>query len=514
MAEENKTEFPNYQSDEFAAFLPTWAKVDACKGGTEAMRAAGKAYLPQFPLEDDESYEYRLATATFLPAYGDAIDQAVGAITRKPPTLGDNVSPAIKADLENWDQAGTHWTVGAQNLLSIGIHYGYAAVLVDMPKMPEVEVLDASQAEQIGFRPFATIYSATELQDWPIYVTINGVRVLQQIRFREQSVRLEGYGTECVERYRVWRVPVAQDESGQYFRTGLVEWELWEEREEKGKTIEPVMIDSGVTKRVNIPVGIFNANANLNDRTKTDGPVYLGLADVNISHYQQTSDHEKILHRCTPILSATNLLTEEQDGASGVAKIASLDVMLLCREGGGVEYAEPSGNSLSERREWISGKENQLNQMGAAMFSPASAKVSMTATEVGERSDGKTSRMSQIAEAWKDCLESVLGFWAEWKGEDGGGDVTLGVKLSDLVMTPNQLAILSAQAEKKQISLATLWSIETKMGVLPDDFDAETELQQIEKEQKRLNPAPVVMGFTQPGIQQPKATISQNGGNQ
>lgn len=496
----NKTEFPDYQSDEFTKFLPTWNKVDACKGGTETMRAAEALYLPQFPLEDDASYKYRLETATFLPAYGDALDQAVGAITRKPPQLGDNVSPAIAADLENWDRTGTHWTVGAQNLLDMGLHYGLAAVLVDMPKKPE-GLIDRSDVERENFRPYVRLYSATELQDWPVYVTINGAQILQQIRFCEQSVTLDGYAESCVERYRVWRVPVAQDEGGQYFRTGKAQWELWEKQEdEKKNKLDPVMIDSDVSPLVDIPVAIFNANANLNDRTKTDGPVYLNLADVNIKHYQLASDHEKILHRCTPILSATNLLTEGEDGTDGVSKIASLDVMLLCKDGGGVEYAEPSGNSLAERREWISGIENQLNQMGAAMFSPSSAKVSMTATEVGERSDGKTSRMSQIAEAWKDCCENVLKFWAQWKGEQEGGEVTLGIKVSDLVLSQNQLAVLSALAEKKQISLTTLWAVMRKMGVLQDDHDNEAEIAQIEKEQKRLNPAPMVTGFTQPGV--------------
>jgi len=36
-----ETQTPDYQSAEFARFCPLWDKVDACPGGTEAMRAAG-----------------------------------------------------------------------------------------------------------------------------------------------------------------------------------------------------------------------------------------------------------------------------------------------------------------------------------------------------------------------------------------------------------------------------------------------------------------------------------------
>ena len=41
--------------------------IDALLGGTEAMRAAGKAYLPQWPREEDDSYQTRLGTSTLLP---------------------------------------------------------------------------------------------------------------------------------------------------------------------------------------------------------------------------------------------------------------------------------------------------------------------------------------------------------------------------------------------------------------------------------------------------------------
>ena len=112
------TSKPDYQSDDFQEYFPLWEKVDACLGGTEAMReSAGKTgeskYLPQFPLEHDESYTYRLETSTFLPAYGDALDMIVGAITRKPPMLTSGVPASIAADWENIDNAGTHWTVFA-----------------------------------------------------------------------------------------------------------------------------------------------------------------------------------------------------------------------------------------------------------------------------------------------------------------------------------------------------------------------------------------------------------------
>jgi hypothetical protein len=484
-----ETQTPDYQSPDFTRFYPLWDKVDACWGGTEAMRAAGgkeeSPYLPQFPMEADDSYEYRLETSTFLPAYGNGLDMIVGAITRKPPTLTMSVPPSIADDWENIDNAGTHWTVMAQRLLRTGVHHGAAYVLVDMPKTPVEpgQPLDAAQASVLNFRPFAVLYSARELANWPRYVIIDGAPVLQLIVFCEHAVEFDGFGESCTPRYRVWRLPVVRDEMGNYHRAGNAEWEIWEERESGGgkKKKQLEIIDAGVSPLSDIPVAIFNANPCLTDPNRTDGPVLLDLAHLNIKHYNITSDHEKILHKCTPILTTVNL---RDDGA--LSSVAGLDVRLDCDEGGGASYTEAPGTSLKERREWIASLEKQMHEMGASLFTEGSQKGAMTATEVRERGGAKQSRVSQIADAWKDCLEQTLQFFALWKGEQSGGEITPGVKASDLVVTAADLPAISQMVERGQHSLKTLWAIEKKVGVLQDDFDDDQELERIMEERKML----------------------------
>lgn len=44
---------------------PDWCMIETLRGGTRAMRNASKAYLPQWPAEDDESYRARL-NSSFL----------------------------------------------------------------------------------------------------------------------------------------------------------------------------------------------------------------------------------------------------------------------------------------------------------------------------------------------------------------------------------------------------------------------------------------------------------------
>ena len=44
------------------------------------MRAAGKAYLPQWPQESEEGYKLRLQASTLLPVMLETVGQMVGRV--------------------------------------------------------------------------------------------------------------------------------------------------------------------------------------------------------------------------------------------------------------------------------------------------------------------------------------------------------------------------------------------------------------------------------------------------
>ena len=66
------------------------------------MRAAGKAYLPQWPQEEDDGYQMRLGTSTLLPVLKETIGQMVGRVFFR--DIGsDKVSDGLKDYLQNFD---------------------------------------------------------------------------------------------------------------------------------------------------------------------------------------------------------------------------------------------------------------------------------------------------------------------------------------------------------------------------------------------------------------------------
>jgi hypothetical protein len=230
------TATPDYSSPDFDKFKSKWAKVDACLGGTEAMRSQAapqrdSACLPQFPLENDEVYRRRIEMSTFYPAYSDTLDGIVGTILRKPIRLGENVIPPIVSDAENIDNAGTHYEVFAHRLLRTGIHYGSAFGACRYGEATGKAYLMPHRPARSTSGHLWLLYSARELANWPRYVVINGAPALQQIVFREQASIPDGFGQKLINRYRVWRLPVEQRPDGEYYRAGTAEWEIWEEQE-------------------------------------------------------------------------------------------------------------------------------------------------------------------------------------------------------------------------------------------------------------------------------------------
>ncbi len=501
---------PDYQSADYGGRLRTmWQFVDTLLGGSFAMQEAKTDMLPQFPAESDAAYIDRLEQSTFDGDYAATLDAIVGAVLRKPVKLSQTVPAQIVTDAEDIDLAGTHMDVFNHRLLRKGIHYGAAYVLVDMPSVPVAQrgTLDAAQSKQLNLRPYWTLYAGPQVHTRPRYVFINGKATLQQIVFREVDSVPEGaFGEVEVVRYRVWRLPVEAISNRQYVVTGPVEWELWEEQDGDAdftgkKTTKTVLVDNGQLdprKFSRIPVAPFIANPDPDDERQNGGPTLYDLGRLCVKDYVQQSDHESNLHICSsPIPFTVNLKPAEEDSAQQAwGKTTILD----CEAGGMVAYAEPAGTGLQAMERQLTKNKEQIRRMGFESLLLEGSAVATTATEQLLRAGKRASRLSQITQALKDCLELALQFSALWYGlgDDAGGEVEMGITGEELILSPADLATLRQQAVDKMLSIRTLLSVEKRGGLLADTLDEEDELTRIEEEQRRLAPPPVVPAQTPP----------------
>src|SRR5579859_7262402 len=102
-----------------------WPLVDALLGGTPAMRAAGKAYLPQWPNEGDEDYKARLASATLFPAFSHTADVLVGKPFSKPVVLSEEAPEQLVEWSEDIDLQGQNLHSFAAGVCHSALSYGF-----------------------------------------------------------------------------------------------------------------------------------------------------------------------------------------------------------------------------------------------------------------------------------------------------------------------------------------------------------------------------------------------------
>lgn len=480
---------PDYQSPDYAELNARWAQVDCVLGGTKTMRLAGTLYLPQFPSEEGEVYNKRLATSSSDGDYGDTLDAIVGMIFRKPAKAADDVPARIVTDLENVDLQGTHFNVFAPRLTRKGIHYGASYILVDMQRTPasvEGQTLDLATSREMGLRPYWTIYPANAVQSRPRYVSINGARTLQQIVFKECVVEPSGdYGSGMSERLRVWRLPVEELEQQESYRvTGPVEWELWEKQEVEGTDKKDWSQEaSGTIKLDRIPVAVFMANPAEDDELACGGPTLEDLSYICIEDWQAQSDFKTGLHYMWPVPYTVGLREIKTELAWGPS------ILLDCDTGGKADFAEPHGNALSTWKDYLASIKEKIRQKGLEMVLEEGA-PNTTATEQIIRAGKRASRLTYWIDAVHDCFEEALQFHAQWlgMGADQGGEITMGVTGTELILTAQELTALNAAVIGKVMSLKTYYDILQRAGLLSDSFDADAEIQQIKDEGDILAP--------------------------
>ncbi|HDY7264909.1 TPA: DNA-binding protein, partial [Klebsiella pneumoniae] len=211
--------------------VEAWDINDALMGGTLEMRRQGKKYLPKWPNEDPESYKERLASATLLPAYEEAIKQNIGRVFAEPTVLSEDSPEQIRELSPDIDMEGNRLDVWAQQFFSIGFQYGLVHALVDFPKIDPEAVKTKADEKAAGSRPYATMLNPRQVIGWKSKV-VKGKVVLTDLRIREVII-IDGddYGQTKVEQIRhimPGKVEIYRRNKGD---NGESQWQIHEEWE-------------------------------------------------------------------------------------------------------------------------------------------------------------------------------------------------------------------------------------------------------------------------------------------
>ena len=442
MASTNQPDNPSYKCEAATRQLPSLEIVRDLAGGTPAMRKAGEKYLPSEEGESRKAYFVRLSRSLLFNTFVKVREGLIGmALKKRNPEadsdieLGDDVPPLIREHVEDIDLAGSHLDVFAKDLFRKVVNDGHAFIFVDMEQaanLPSVTRAGNTRADSIARRPYWVSYAKDQAINWKSD-RIGGITTLTQITFKECATESDGqYSEKEVVRYRVLRLPLQSVKvPGRPAVYGLMEWELWEERESETDGVQVIMVDSGRTSLSRIPVVPIYAR-----RTGflESEPPLLDLAHLNVGHWQQWSDLNCQLRMLVPILEIRGDLvappvpaTANTNAAKQQLSVGPGAALQFKDDKGGVAYKAADPGATQGMREALMDLEQRMSAIGLSIIAAKQDKE-VTATEKVLDQDERQSELSSWVRALKDGIEASLQFHAIYLGLPSGGSVLMDLR--------------------------------------------------------------------------------------
>jgi hypothetical protein len=457
-----------------------WTKVTTLLGGTKAMRAAAQLYLPKWTNESPADYQARLKSSVLFNAFGHTVAGLGGKPFTRPLGWSADMPPDIVSWFPNIDLTGRSFHVFAQELFTTSLAYGLTHVLVDYPTTEGI--VTVAQEKAAKARPYLIHVRADTVLGWRVDKS-TGVEVLTQLRILECVEEANGpFATKTVEQVRVL-TPGAWQTYRQNVKT--LDWELYQQ---------------GTTSSKSISLITFYAN-----RTgfMTAEPLLIDIADLNIKHWQATSDMYSVLHTASvPILTLIGIESNEEGSAPVVvgAKTA-----LKLPAGSSAHFTEHSGKAVASGAAAIAALEEQMRLLGAELLVKKPGQA--TATQATLDTSQQRSELQSLTGIFEDVLDQIVAVMAQW----GNVSAVLGTitVYKDFLLAADdavQEALLFSAATAGVLSHQTFYEEMQRRDVLDTDRTWEEEQERI---QSQPPPAPVGPAPQQVGnVQTPSSSVA------
>jgi len=433
-----------------------WPLIGALMGGTSAMRAAGKAYLPQFPNELNESYQTRLRTATLFPAFSRTVDVLASKPFSRPVTVSEDVPARVREWCADVDLQGRDLHAFAAALFRSGLSYGIAGILVDYPQASGIRT--AAEEREAGVRPYFVEIAARCILGWRAS-RVNGAEVLTQLRLLEKVYEANGdFAEREIEQVRVL-TPGA--------------WQTW--REDPTATTEDKwrLYAEGATTLRKIPfVPVYGHRTGVMRAL----PPLSELAHMNVEHWQSKSDQQTILHVArVPILFGRNL------GSTQIV-VGAASAIVADSEGADLKFVEHSGAAIEAGRVSLLDLEDRMRQVGAELLVVKPGNTSITQT-IADNEPGMCA-LQRMVRDHRIALGAALGLMAEWIGERPAGHVEIFNDFGVSSLAEASLSLLREMTAAGQFSAESLFHEAKRRGVIQADLNWPDERDRIAAERR------------------------------
>jgi len=420
--------------------------ITALLGGTAAMRAAGKTYLPTWPNEEEAFYQNRLSVATLFPAFSRTVEVLSGKPFSRPVTWNEEAVPArIREMFGDVDLQGTNLHSFLADTFEEAMAYGLCGILVEHP--PADKQLSLAEERQRGLRPYFVKVSANSLLDYDSE-RVNGQETFTMLRFIEVVSERDPeneFVVKDIEQVRVlhpgrWRIYREKRNE----TSGAPEWQLHDEGTTSLKkiTFVPVYGD----KR-----GFMNGR-----------PPLAELAWLNVEHWQSRSDQQTILHVArVPVLFGKKL-------GDGPISVGAASAIMSDEDEADLRYVEHSGKAIEAGRTDILDLEEKMRQVGAELLvvKPGHRTVVQTLTD----NEASTSALQRMVCDLTDAARLALQYLAEWTGEPEGGHVTIFSDFGATTLAEASADFLVDMYKTRALSDETLFNEIQRRGLINSEL--------------------------------------------
>ncbi|MHC4644057.1 MAG: DUF4055 domain-containing protein [Planctomycetota bacterium] len=446
-------------------FMEVLDPLDTLMQGTRGMVAKSTTYLPQEEEEETSAYNNRLARTKLVNFFKQTVNKLGGAVFSKPVSLSEDMPEEMKKIMENVDNNGkdiTRWGLGS---FKDALHRGITHFLIDYPQVnlkteggvkyfedkeePDPEKRwkpwTKKNEEGKGLRPNWVPISADMLIGWRTEV-VNGKVTLTQIRIKEQTEEPDGdYGQRTVNRIRVFTPKT---------------WEIHVENEEGIYEAD----SSGSNNLGYIPL----VSVYLGERVRemVVNPPLEGLADLNITHWQSTSDQRNILHYARLVI----YFGKGIDTKNGKLVIGPNRFILADEPDADLKVIEHGGKAIESGRQDIIDIEKQMVMFGLTMMMPKSG--NQTATERAIDSSENDSALKSYALNMEDGLNEAVKMTADYMQIDRekAGTVSLHTDFQSFLADVEAKILIEAK-EKRVIPRRIVIDEFIRRGILKEDSD-------------------------------------------
>ena len=420
---------PSYKPD-----AARWHLVNTLTGGTESMRKAGKALLPQEDGESDKAYDIRLKRSVFYNRFSKAVRETTGKLVAKGFQLSEDVTEEVATLLEDADVEGRDLNQFLSEVCEEAVAKGISYVLVEFPVTDRL----MSRQEELaaGIRPYLVHIKPEQIFYWE---AVRGKLV--KLRFFEDVLE----GTELIKQIReltptTWAV-YRQNDKGE-----------WAVASEGTMTLGEIPLVAFYSRRISF----MSARPPLED-----------LMHLNICHWQSSSDQRHILHVArVPILFGTGL----EDGVFELGP----NRLVRADQGADLKFIEHGGQSITAGAEDLRSLEEQMETMSFAPILSAKPGV-QTATAHSIDSAEAQSMLQLIRTAWEDAANLALYYFQRWRNQPVAGSIVLQLEDADKLSASEGVTELSKARMAGDISRQAYLAELKRRNILQESFDPEAD---------------------------------------